>query len=81
MVGRSVLYLPDAAEKEGKMKALASIALVLAVVSVVLGIVSRATMSPIPIFPGGLEAGALLTLANTFLLAAAVAILMQMSKK
>jgi hypothetical protein len=81
MVDRSVLYLPDTAEKEGEMKALANIALVLAVVSLVLGIVSRATMNPIPVFPGGLEAKALLMLANTFLLAAAVAILMQMSKK
>jgi hypothetical protein len=63
------------------MKTVANIAIVLAVVSLVLGVVSRATMNPIPVFPGGLQAQALLMLANTFLLAAIVAILMQMAKK
>jgi len=63
------------------MKTITNITLVLAAVSLALGVVSRVTMQPIPILPGGLEASALLALANTLLLGAVVAILMQMAKK
>ena len=63
------------------MKMIANLALTVAAVSFVLAIVSRMTMKMIPLAPGGLEAQALLAFANTCLLTAVVALLMQLTKK
>jgi len=58
------------------MKALVNIALVLAAVSFILGVISRLTVTPIPIVPkGGMEAQAFLQFTNTCLLAAIALIL------
>ena len=52
------------------MKTIASLAIVVGVISLVVGIISRLTLTPVAIIPGGLEAQAFLTFANTcFLLA------------
>ena len=64
------------------MKVLVNIALVAAVVSLVVAVISRLSLRPLPIGYGvGIEANALLTFANTCLLIAITFILMQMSKK
>ena len=52
------------------MKNLGMIALRIAAVSLVLGIISRLTMLPLPIAPNGLEAQNFLDFTNTCLLAA-----------
>ncbi len=51
------------------MKAIANAVLLLAVVSLILGIISRFIMTPIPIIPGGgAEANIFLQFSNTCLL-------------
>ncbi|MFC1658781.1 hypothetical protein ACFL1D_05305 [Candidatus Omnitrophota bacterium] len=53
------------------MKAVANIVLIVAVVSLVLGIYSRLTLNPLPFAPGkGIEAQAFLQFTNTCLLIA-----------
>ena len=56
--------------KGGDMKNLGMIALGVGAVSLVIGIISRLTMLPIPIAPNGLQAQNFLDFANTCLLAA-----------
>jgi|GEM_PF-4661035 len=53
------------------MKGLANLALWVAIISIVLAIISRLLMKPLPIAPaGGISAGVILSFANTCLLLA-----------
>jgi len=53
------------------MKAIVNISLVAAAISLVIGIISRLTITPIPLAPGkGIEAQAFLAFTNTCLLIA-----------
>ena len=60
------------------MKALAGIALVVAIISIIVGIISRLTLIPVP--PVGIEAHAIFQFANTCLLLAITLLLMSMQK-
>ena len=63
------------------MKAIVNIALVGAAISLILGIISRATITPIPVVPGtGIEARSLLAFTDTCLLIAITFILLQIAK-
>jgi len=62
------------------MKILAYLAVILAALCIVLGLISRYTMAPINIIPGGLEAEALLLFANTCFLAGITLILLSSEK-
>jgi len=59
------------------MKGLGNAVMVVAVVVFVAAIISRLTMVPLPIVPGGLDAEALLGFTNTCLL---IAIVLKLSK-
>jgi len=60
------------------MKAIAYIAMVVAAISLIAGIISRLTLTPVAIVRGGLEAQALLAFTNTCLLIAITFILLKM---
>jgi len=63
------------------MKGMVNVLLVLAVISLVVGIISRLTMVPVPIPPkGAIEAEAFLAFTNTCLLIAITLILLQLLK-
>jgi hypothetical protein len=62
------------------MKAVVNIALVVAVISLILGIISRLTLTPVPIAPGGIEANVFLGFTNTCLLIAIALMLSQLVK-
>ncbi len=62
------------------MKRIAYISMVVAAISLIAGIISRVTLTPIAIVPGGLEANVLLTFTNTCLLIAITFILLAMLK-
>lgn len=63
------------------MKILAYVVIVIAVISLIVGIVSKLTMTPVAFLPGGLEAQAFLVFTNTCLLIAITLILLEMLKK
>lgn len=63
------------------MNAIINTAIVVAAVSLVLGIISRLAMVRIPLAPGGMSAFVFLEFANTCLLIAITFILLKMSKK
>lgn len=63
------------------MKTIAYITVVVAVISLIAGIISRWTLTPIAFVPGGLEAQTLLTFTNTCLLFAITFILLGILKK
>jgi len=63
------------------MKAVAGIIMVIGIVSLVAAVVSRLTMTPIAVIPGGLEADALLTFTNTCLLISIIIMMGEMGKK
>lgn len=65
---------------EAKMKKGAIAAVVLAIASLAVGIISRVTLSPLNFIPGGLEANALLAFTNTCLLFAVVLLLWESRK-
>ena len=63
------------------MKAVANIALVVAAISLVVGIISRLTICPVPIGLGrGIEAESFLAFTNTCLLIAIALMLLQLVK-
>lgn len=63
------------------MKGIINIALVAAAISLILGIISRLTMTPIPIAPGGgIEAQVFLAFTDTCLLIAIALTLLQIAK-
>ena len=62
------------------MKTIAYLAIVAAAISLIAGIISRLTLTPIAFVPGGLEADTLLTFTNTCLLAAITFILLGIHK-
>lgn len=62
------------------MKAIAYLAIVASIISLIIGIISRLTFTPVGIVRGGLEANALLAFTNTCLLLAITFILLQMLK-
>lgn len=59
------------------MKTITNIALVIAAASFITAIISRFTLTPVAIVPGGIEARALLIFTNTCLLIAITFILLQ----
>ena len=64
------------------MKAIANIALVVAAISLIVGIISRLTLVPVPIAPGkGIEAQAFLAFTNTCLLIAITLTLLEIAKR
>lgn len=64
------------------MKTLAYVAIVVALVSLIIGVISRLTMTPIAIVPtGALSAEIFLTFTNTCLLLAIAISLVEMAKK
>jgi hypothetical protein len=58
------------------MKNLSMLAVVVALICIILGLISRYTMKPLALAPGGLEANALFVFANTCLLMAITMMLM-----
>lgn len=62
------------------MKTIAYIAIVIGAISLVVGIISRLTVTPIAAVRGGLEAEALLAFTNTCLLIAITFILLEILK-
>ena len=62
------------------MKAIANVVIVVAVLTFIVAIISRFTMTPLGVVPGGLEAEALLSFTNTCLLIAVVLLLHNMAK-
>ncbi len=62
------------------MKAIAYIAIAVAAISLVAGIISRYTVTPLPIVQGGIEAHAFLAFTNTCLLIAVTFILLHIVK-
>ena len=62
------------------MKVIAYVAIVIAAISLIAGIISRWTLTPIVLVPGGLEAQALLTFSNTCLLIGITFILLEILK-
>lgn len=62
------------------MKAIAYIAMVIAAISLIVGIISRFTLVPVAMVRGGLEAQALLAFTNTCLLIAITFILLEILK-
>ncbi len=63
------------------MKAIATVIMIIGIVSLIAALVSRITMIPIIVVPGDLEAGALLSFANTCFLISIIIILGEISKK
>ncbi len=63
------------------MKTIAYVAIGVAAISLIVGIISRWTGTPIALVSGGLEAQALLTFTNTCLLVAITFILLGILKK
>lgn len=63
------------------MKAVANVVMIIGIVSLIAAVVSRVTMTPIAIVPGGLEASALLAFTNTCLLISMVLMLGEAGKK
>ncbi|MCM8801214.1 MAG: hypothetical protein NC912_04280 [Candidatus Omnitrophica bacterium] len=63
------------------MNAIINSAIIVALVSLVLGIISRVTMFRLPLAPGGIGASAFLEFTNTCLLVAITFILLKISKK
>ena len=59
------------------MRAITNIAVVVAVISLVIGIISKLTFQPIAIIRGGLDASAFLAFTNTCFLVAIVSILLE----
>lgn len=57
------------------MKGLVNIALIAAAVSFIVGLISKITLTPVPILRGGIAAEALLIFTNTCLLLAMVGML------
>ena len=57
------------------MKMIVNVVILAGVLAFVVAIISRMTMTPLTIVPGGLEAEAILSFANTCLLIAAVLLL------
>ncbi len=62
------------------MKTIAYIAIAVAAISLVAGIISRYTVTPVPIVQGGIEAHAFLAFTNTCLLIAVTFILLHILK-
>jgi len=62
------------------MRIIAYIGLVCALLALVVGVVSRVTMTPINLLPGGLEAESFLAFTNTCLLVAVVFLLLERKK-
>jgi len=62
------------------MRAIANLAIVAAMISLGLSVISRITLKPLAVVRGGLEAGALLAFANTCLLIAIIIILLDTQK-
>lgn len=62
------------------MKTVANILFVVAILTFIVAIISRLTMTPLSVIPGGLEAEALLSLTNTCLLIAVVLLLQNTTK-
>ncbi len=62
------------------MKSAINFVLALAIVSLVLGVISRLTMVPIPLSKGGIEAEAFLMFTNTCLLTAIALSVLQITK-
>jgi hypothetical protein len=64
------------------MKAIVNISLVVAAISLILGVVSRLTLTPLPLAPGrGIEAQAFLAFTNTCLLIAITLTVLDIAKK
>lgn len=64
------------------MKAIVNIALVVAAISLILGIISRLTLTPVPLASGkGIEAQAFLAFTNTCLLIALTLTVLDIAKK
>ena len=63
------------------MKKAVNVFVVIAFISFIVAIISRLTMTPLPVVRGGLEAGALLNFTNTCLLIAITLMLMSKCKK
>lgn len=63
------------------MKAAANVILGIGLISLVVAIISRITMMPVPVVAGGLEASAILQFANTCFLVTIVLMLGEMVKK
>lgn len=63
------------------MKAIATVIMIIGIICLVAAVISRITMIPIMLVPGGLEAGALLAFTNTCLLISIVLMLTEMGKK
>ena len=63
------------------MKKVAYVAIVVAAISLIAGIISRWTLTPIALAQGSLEAGVLLSFTNTCLLIAITFILLGILKK
>lgn len=62
------------------MKTVAYLAIVIAAISLIAGIISRFTLTPLAMVPGGLESQALLAFTNTCLLVAITLILLEILK-
>lgn len=62
------------------MKKVAYIFIIVAVVSLIAGLISRWTLTPITLVPAGLSAGVLLSFTNTCLLVAITFILLEILK-
>jgi len=75
------MVYPGRYQKEVLMKAIGTVAMIIGIVCLIAAVVSRISMTPIMLVPGGLEAGAILAFANTCLLISIVLILSEMGKK
>lgn len=63
------------------MKAIATVTMIIGIVSLIAAVVSRITMTPVMVVTGGLGAGALLAFTNTCLLISIILMLGEMGKK
>jgi len=63
------------------MKTISYAAIAVAAISLIAGLISRLTLTPITLVPGGVEAQAILAFANTALLVAITFILLGILKK
>jgi hypothetical protein len=62
------------------MRVIAILSLIVAGISLVLGLISRIILTPIKVLPGGVQAATFLSVAEIFLLAAIVFILLELVK-